>query len=167
MGALDIFIFVLIAVAAVVGFVRGIVSQVGSIAAIIVGILAARIIGGAVVSGSSEPVTAFAIYGIIFLVAYLVTWLLARMIRSAVKALHLGIIDRLTGAVFSVFKWTFILSIVLNIYMFIGGESARSMRDSDHTMRCMVIDLSPTFLGAISATGDDAPAVDEEENERD
>ena len=163
MGTLDIFILIVIAVTAVIGFVRGIVLQIGSIAAIIVGILAARLIGGAVVTDSSDTVSGFAIYGIIFVVTFVATWLLARMMSKVVKSLHLGIFDRIAGAVFSAFKWTFVLSIVLNIYMFIGGESARSMRDDANTMRCMVIDLAPTFLGSISATDVAVPAVDAKE----
>ena len=120
MSAIDILILVVVGVAVIMGFTRGIIGQVGQIAGLIGGIIAARLFGSrlaAFFAGQEAP-SAFdnvAGYVVVFLLAYFAVWLVARFIRGTVHAVHLGIIDRLAGAVFKGALWLLMLSIVLNM----------------------------------------------------
>ena len=59
MNGIDIFIYVIFAAAAILGYARGVVRQAGSIAAVVVGILAARMFGPwateHLFAGATEP----------------------------------------------------------------------------------------------------------------
>lgn len=148
MNALDILIFAIAAVGGVLGFARGALAQVGQIAALVVGILAARTLGGAACGlVHAESATAIACcYAAVFLAAYGITWLVAHMLRSAVRAVHLGIVDRLCGMAFKVLQWLFLLSLGLNVALMIYGDDAE-LRHPGKPWRAAVVELAPKVLG--------------------
>lgn len=149
--ALDILILVVVLVAAFLGFQRGILAQAGSIIAVLAGIVAARIFGPKLsvffadgdVPGLVEQVSG---YGVAFILAYLLVWIVARMARSAFRAVKLGIVDKLAGAVFKIAEWVLILSLVLNFYLIITG-GADSLRHPRKPWRAAVVDFAPQVLG--------------------
>lgn len=152
MEALDILILLLLGVGAVLGFNRGLVAQAGQIAGLIGGILACRFFGhkalqvaGPIV-GEPGAVTTAIVYAILFVAAYFIVWFVARLLRSAVHTVHLGILDRLGGAIFKAALWALALSIVLNVYLLIAGNDA-VLRKPDKPWRELVIDFAPAVLG--------------------
>lgn len=152
MSAIDILIIAVVAVAAVIGFTRGIMSQIGSIAALIAGIIGARIFGDRVTllfGDGSSPLDYAAGYGIAFLLVYVLVWLLARILRKTIHSFHLGIIDRLTGALFKVFLWSLILSLALNLWMLFQSDDT-SLKQPGKPWRAAVVDLAPAVLGYMS-----------------
>lgn len=151
MSAIDILILVVVGIAAVMGFTRGIIGQIGQIAGVIGGIIASRLFGSrlaAFFAGQDAP-SAFdnvAGYVIVFLLAYFAIWLVARFLRGTVHAVHLGIVDRLAGAVFKGALWLLMLSMVLNFYIIVSGDDA-NLHDPKAPWREATVKFAPAVLG--------------------
>lgn len=154
MAAIDILILVVVGVAAVMGFSRGIIGQIGQIAGVIGGIIAARLFGARVAAffaGADAPsaIDNVAGYVIVFLVAYFAVWLVAKFVRGTVRAVHLGIIDRLAGAVFKGALWLLMLSIALNLYIIVSGPDS-TFDDPKAPWRAATVKFAPAVLGYLA-----------------
>lgn len=153
--AIDIIILAIVVVGGVIGFNKGIVSQVGQIAAIIAGIIAARLFGGNIadwISGAdSTPGSLDTVcgYGVAFLGAYCLTWLVARMVRKVFHTVHLGIVDRLAGAAFKIAQWALLLSLAINFVLLVSGDDER-LHDPGLPWREAMVDFAPATLGYLS-----------------
>lgn len=152
--AIDIIILAIVIVGGVIGFNKGIVSQLGQIAAIIAGIIAARLFGHGLadlISGTETPGAFDTVcgYGVAFLVAYLIAWLVARMVRKVFHTVHLGIVDRLAGAAFKVAQWALILSLAINFVLLVSGDDER-LHDPGSPWREAMVDFAPVTLGYLS-----------------
>ena len=109
MSALDIFVIVLLGGGAMIGFVRGLVHEVLSLLAWVVGIVALRLfhspvseaLTGAVGTATAGAVLAFIL---LFLPSFLLIKLLARSIGKKSRSSMLGPFDRVLGAGFGVLK---------------------------------------------------------------
>lgn len=114
--------------ALITGWLKGLLAQIGQIAGLITGVLAARALAPKVIVMLADDagdkavnlgVTAVS-YALVFLAAYLAVVLLARMLRLMVKVASLGPLDRLCGAVFKAFKWLLLLSLAYNVAVAAG-----------------------------------------------
>ena len=165
MSILDIVIIVVFVVSAVYGFWRGIVVQISAIAGVIVGILACRLFGPWATNLltqilpplSSSQSTAVYINSVIanvmlFILGNTLVRAFAHMVKTVVKALFLGVVDRMLGALFSIFEWMLILSIILNMWQAV--DSTRNVTSystlADGKAAAAVIDLAPTVFGFTS-----------------
>lgn len=109
--------------AVITGFMKGLLSQIGQIAGLIIGILASRAFTPSVLSmlisdADAEPASMFTTvlcYILVYLVAYFSVVLLAKVLKLVVKAACLGILDRLGGALFKLAKWFLIISLAYNL----------------------------------------------------
>lgn len=109
MSALDIFVIVLLGGGAVIGFVRGLVHEVLSLAAWVVAIAMLRLfhspiteaLTGAVGGATSAAVLAFVL---LFLPSFLFMKLLARSIGKRSRSSVLGPVDRVLGGGFGLLK---------------------------------------------------------------
>ncbi|MDO4320682.1 MAG: CvpA family protein [Bacteroidales bacterium] len=151
MVALDILILAIVAVGGAIGFSRGLLSQVGQIAAVIIGIILCRLFGQTLSDffAGSDDASAYdyvAGYAIVFLIGYGITWLVARMLRQTVRAVRLGILDRIGGAAFKVAQWGLLLSLALNIVLLITGDE-KGLRHPEKPWRAAAIDFAPAVLG--------------------
>lgn len=154
MTAIDILILVIIAVGGVMGFSKGLMSQLGQIAAVVAGIIAARFFGDALsglFAGNEAPSAMDAVcgYGIAFLLAYGLAWLVARMVRGVIHTVHLGILDRIGGAAFKIAQWGLVLSLAINFYLLISGDDER-LHDPGSPWRQAAVDFAPAVLGYLS-----------------
>ncbi len=152
MAAIDILFLALVAVGGYMGFTKGVVAQVGSIAAVVIGVIAARLLGPAfttLISDGSSSLDAVAGYGVAFIVAYLAVFVIARIMKLTVHSLHLGIVDRLAGAAFRVLEWALMLSLALNVYLLAAGDDAE-LRDPSKPWRKVTVDLAPAALGYLT-----------------
>lgn len=154
MIAIDVIILVLLVVGGSIGFARGIVSQIGQIVAVVAGIICARMFGGEVAAwfgGADGPTTLESVcgYGLAFVGAYFLVWLVARMLRGAFHAVKLGIIDRLAGALFKIAQWALVLSLCLNVYLLVSGDDDR-LHQPDKPWRQAMVDFAPAVLGYLS-----------------
>ena len=162
MNAIDILILVIVAVGGVMGFSKGLLSQLGQIAAVVLGIISARFFGDTLTglfAGNDAPTALDSVcgYGVAFLAAYCLAWLVARMVRGVIHTVQLGILDRLGGAAFKIAQWGLILSLALNFYLLISGDDER-LHDPGSPWRQATVDFAPAVLGYLSdiATNNEA-----------
>ncbi len=155
MTALDIIILVVVLAATITGFIKGFVSQLGQVAALVFAIIACRLFAPDVAkwfAGSGEVTTYISAgaYCAVFVVVYISFWLIAKLVRSILHAVSLGIVDRIAGGLFRTFLWTLFLSILLNIALRFDKFNFIDINRSDeHPWRGMVLDLSPMVVGYI------------------
>lgn len=129
---------IVLVAAAIVGWNKGAIAQIGSIAAVVGALIVCRSFGPMAVPlvagwlGVDEPgqsawsdysATLLAYAGI-FMIAWLLVWMLTRMLRQAIHLVHLGVIDRLGGSVFLVAKWVLVGSILLNLLKIVQPDAA-------------------------------------------
>lgn len=145
--------------AAVLGFMKGFVRQAGSLAGVVIGIIVCRVYGPDAVrwlqhvasADSGAAVTACAYAGL-FILVYLACILASGLVRKLVSGLHLGLLDRLAGAVFKVFVWALLVSIALNVWVAFMPDS----RPSGAWAR-RVEKLAPAVAGMALAEMPDLP----------
>lgn len=161
MGIIDIVILVIIIAGFIIGYTSGIIKQITSICAIVVGIIACHLFGdwatGVLVEIVPETAnwpapeyTTCAIANIIlFLIIFLGIKVVGAMFKSAVTKLHLGLFDRLAGGLFSVFKYLLIASIVLNVAFVIvpGCSMFTRSHSSGNILSRITMNLAPALLG--------------------
>lgn len=124
MSTFEIFLIIFSLIAIVWGAIAGLIAQLGSIAGIVLGVVACRIfghqaaywLGSMAESGSSRAVLTVLAYVMVFVTAYFAAWALARLIRAAAKKMQIGFLDRLCGAIFKLFLFIFCLSLVMNLW---------------------------------------------------
>lgn len=128
MTGIEIFIVILLVASLAWGYKRGIVVQLGSLLSFVVAIAACRIMGDAASnaifsmmdgedpSQSSMNMLMARCMGhiFVFLAAWLAVWLIARTIKFFAKAVHMGFIDSLGGALFMVFKTGMVISFIIS-----------------------------------------------------
>lgn len=129
MTAIDIILILVFVFSAWLGFRKGIITQLGAVAAIVIAIIACRILGPQIesmVMGShpdwqtssvSHYTVSIVTNCVIYLLAYYGVLIAARLMRTVSHAVLLGPLDRLAGAAFSVAKYFLLVSLLLNLYI--------------------------------------------------
>ncbi len=153
MSPFEIFLLIVVAGAALLGYRSGIVRQIGSFAGIIAAIIACRIFGPQLAgywSRSASDASDTALYHILAYVvvavlAYLAVVLVARMARNLIHGLHLGLLDRLAGALFKVLEWLLVCSLVYNVWVAVVPDSAPAAEDA---WQHRLLTLAPTVIGS-------------------
>jgi membrane protein required for colicin V production len=111
----DYAVLVVLGISALLGFWRGIVGEVLALAAWVAGFLAARAWAepaGRLLPG--EPALRFALGFVLVLVGVLVIFAVARLVmRMLLKAVGLGLLDRILGAGFGVLRGAIVVLIVV------------------------------------------------------
>lgn len=164
MNILDIIIIVVFAGSIIYGLYKGIISQLGSLGGIILGIVACRIFGDdatrlvsdilpAMTSNASSAAFANSVIAniLLFLIVYFLVKLLSGALKKLTHALALGFIDRILGAAFGLFKWCLALSIALDLWMAIFPDSTiiKASTLADGMAAKTILDLAPTLFGSI------------------
>ncbi|WP_301706996.1 CvpA family protein [uncultured Duncaniella sp.] len=163
MPTIDIIILIVFAVSAVMGFRKGLITQVGSVAAIIIGIIACRMFGsqvaGMITPSGGPGVNFMSNYGasilaccIIYIVAYYCVIIVAKFLKLVTHTLLLGPLDHIAGAVVNILKWFMVMSVALNLYMvvFSGTDINKASRLGDGRLVTWIIDLAPSVWGALN-----------------
>ncbi len=138
--------------AVISGFIKGLLSQIGQIAGLIVGVLAARALTPSLLTmlkvdadvDSASMFTTVICYFLVFLAAYFAIVLLANLVKLVVRVACLGILDRMGGAVFKLIKWTIILSLVYNLGVAAGVCNAPGA--ADNMLERTVYRVAPAVL---------------------
>ncbi|MBR3567918.1 MAG: CvpA family protein [Salinivirgaceae bacterium] len=126
----DIVVLILLGVAAVTGFFKGLITMLTSLVAILLGawltMKFSYITGGFLqahfnIDGQYVTVASFVIT---FLIVVVGVHLLGRAIGSLVKAIALGWADKILGVVFSVLKSAFIISAIVSALNSFGPSSS-------------------------------------------
>lgn len=154
----DIIIILAAVVALILGFRKGIISQLCSLIAIVMGVLACQAFGddatrlvaactGTDISAHGQSYYACAVVGHVglFIIVWLGVWLVSRLTSATVRVAHLSQIDSWLGAPFMCFKWVLIISILLNVWKAIVPSSTLMEQAGPVTER--VAAFAPWLLG--------------------
>jgi membrane protein required for colicin V production len=110
MNYIDIIIIVILCIAMVRGFINGLVREVASLAALILGIWAAKLYDYFDMTGKYVGIISFLItFGIIVIVIHFIGLLVDKLM----EAVALGLVNKLLGIVFGLFKAVLIMSVIL------------------------------------------------------
>lgn len=150
MTMFNVFLLLLIGIAFVLGCISGITKQLGSLAAIILGIIACRVYGtsatawaAATFGGEASDFKVIALsYAGLFIIVYFAAWIAALALKRLVKAMSLGFFDSLAGGVFKAFLWVFAFSLALNAWIAVLPENAPKGAWADR-----VVAFAPTIIG--------------------
>lgn len=118
MSAFDIFLIVAMCVALVWGGFSGFFRQIGSLAGLVLGIVACRMFAPRVASalGPESLSTTVMAYALVFIVVFFACKLVAYACRGVLRTLHVGFADRLCGAALRAVLWLFAISLALNVW---------------------------------------------------
>ena len=158
MIAIDILILLIFIISIIYGLRRGVFSQLGSVGGVIVGIIACRLFSGPVTdlfTGDNPDPNDLYVSGVfanvlIFIVGFIAARLVAHLIKSVSNSLHLTIFDRIAGALFSLFEWFLIFSLLLNIWQAFRPDIdiTSGSRIADGRAAKAVVDFAPKILGS-------------------
>ena len=124
MNYFDLFVLVVLGFAVIRGLQKGFVFELASLLALVLGIVGAVFLSGVTAQWLSNYITSkyisiiafvFLLVGIIILV-----FLVAKMIDTMIKALALGWLNRIMGALLAIFKAAFGISLVIFVLDFSG-----------------------------------------------
>ena len=157
MTTLDIIVIVVFAVALVMGIRKGIIVQAGSLAGLLLGVLACHLFGDAltswlisagVLNELGHMWASILTNLLLFIVVYLSAHAVASFFKQVTHALSLGFFDRLAGGLFSAFKWMLVLSILFNMWLFLKpGTNFRALCPMAHGHAVQaILDLGPSLL---------------------
>lgn len=162
MTILDIILIVAFIAAAAWGFYKGIINQVGAIAAIVLAIVACRAFGGPAMSmigtdPEASAMTTFGktvlVYAVIYFVVYYAVILVARLLKLVTHTVLLGPIDRIAGAVFNIAKVSVVASLLLNVFLWVFSSYTPEQLSTAAGGKLIefVLSIAPKLLGAITA----------------
>ncbi len=154
MQVFDIILFIILAAAVVLGFIKGFCAQLGAISGVVIGIIMCRMFGDSfqrlIFGAESGMGYTIAAYAILFIVVYLLCFLVARLFSSTLSALHLGIINRVAGAVFSLIIWVVVISIGINVYLVIEPKDKGFFMNRNKPWRPTITMVAPNLLGYLA-----------------
>lgn len=179
MTTVDIIILIVALGSAFMGWRKGILLQLGGLAAIVAGIVAARLggewltvymqtnfeDGSGADSGYFYTVLARII---LFIAGYAVVKLGARFLRGLTHALHIGFVDRAAGLVFCFLEWMMVLSIVFNFWLVVRPATNihRMSKICNGKAIEAIVDFAPAVLGwAMDSGALELPSFGGEPNE--
>lgn len=157
---MDVLDYVLLAIAVtamITGAMSGLMRRVASIAGLIAAVAVCWIFGDRISAAATnfDPEHAALMrtlaFALVFVLVYLLFRLVGGLFRSALSALKLGPVDRVAGALFSLFLWMLGASIVLNIYIAAAPESAPPVEHAGKPWRTTVVRLAPSLLERVAA----------------
>jgi membrane protein required for colicin V production len=84
---------------------------------------------------------------VLFLTLYLVVFLISIKVESMTKSLHVSLINHILGGVFGLFKWAFMISIVIALLGVFGKKDNFSLVKFNHSWLYNHIEiLAPTVM---------------------
>ena len=153
MAVLDIILLALFIPALIHGIVKGLITQVVSLASVVVGALVAGRFAPDLTPvvmlqfGSEEKVTYIICFILIFLVCALVMALFGHLITKLFKLATLGWLNRLLGGLFAVFTTALVLGLLISAFE--GLNASWSFVDPEKLKDLKVYPLLRDFSGAI------------------
>ena len=176
MTFVDTITVLLFVASVVIGYMRGLVRQATSLLGYILGIIACNMFGDTATdilltvmpSAAEWPLASVTTHAVAVIVLFLLISLSVRVagmfLRSIADMLHLGIIDNIGGSALCLFKYFFIFSILLNLWLMINPTSDTFTTEHILGNRPFVetIDLAPRVLGAETLPGDSLKTITRE-----
>lgn len=176
MTFVDTITVLLFVASVVIGYMRGLVRQATSLMGYILGIIACNMFGDTVTdilltvmpSAAEWPLASVTTHAVAVIVLFLLISLSVRVagmfLRSVIGMLHLGIVDNIGGSALCLFKYFFIFSILLNLWLMVNPTSDTFTTEHILGNRPFVetINLAPRVLGAETLPGDSLKTITRE-----
>jgi len=157
----DILICVTVAVGLYSGYNRGVVRQIGSLVAVLAAIVVCQLFGDAAAyvaaklmgcADGTDAVRHAIASAVGHIVLFLLVWwglgIVIRVVHDVVRAVRLGVVNSLFGAVFMGFKVVLVLSVLLNLWA-MTDPSSEQLASSGRITKT-VADVVPALLGYVS-----------------
>jgi len=164
MSVMDIVIIVAVVVALIWGYYKGVIAQLGAVAGVLLGIVSCRFWGDDFAQvlnkylTDSTSTTSTSVYlndvianVLLFLLVYVGTRLLSKMLRSVTHTLCLGVVDRIGGAVFSVVQVLVVISLLMNLWLAMFPESPIIVTATGFANE-RLLNLAPDLFGSEKAS---------------
>ncbi|MDD2995521.1 MAG: CvpA family protein [Paludibacter sp.] len=122
MNSIDISILIIIGAGFVFGLFKGLVRELASLAAIVLGIYGAKLFSSLLVPlvvdmlGVSEKVAQPLSYVVLFIAIAVALLILARTVDKVFDAVSLGGLNKFLGGVFGALKYALIISVLINVF---------------------------------------------------
>jgi membrane protein required for colicin V production len=149
MNGLDIVIIIYLIISAITGLAQGLIRAVLSVVGLIVGIILAsnfyQQFGNVLSFIHNEDVANIIAFVIILLAVMAIAALIAFLLRTMIKAVMLGWIDRLGGAVFGLVLGVFSVSALLAIV----AKYSNSALITDSALAGFFLDKFPLIMGLL------------------
>lgn len=122
MSNIDISILIIIGAGFVFGLFKGLVRELASLAAIVLGIYGAKLFSSMLVPlvvdmlGVSEKVAQPLSYVVLFIAIAVALLILARTVDKVFDAVSLGGLNKFLGGVFGALKYALIISVLINVF---------------------------------------------------
>ena len=164
----DIAVLILLGIAAVMGFFKGLITMLTSLVAILLGawltMKFSYITGGFLQQhfNFNEQYVTVASFVITFLIVVVGVHLLGRTVSSLVRAISLGWADKILGVVFSVLRTAFIISAIVSALSSFGPSSSlfSSQMREESVMYNKIAPIAPFVFEQMNfKLGDHIPAV--------
>ena len=176
MTIVDTITVLLFVASVVIGYMRGLVRQATSLLGYILGIIACNMFGDTATdilltvmpSAAEWPLASVTTHAVAVIVLFLLISLSVRVagmfLRSVIGMLHLGIVDNIGGSALCLFKYCFIFSILLNLWLMVNPTSDTFTTEHILGNRPFVetINLAPRVLGAETLPGDSLKTITRE-----
>ena len=176
MTFVDTITVLLFVASVVIGYMRGLVKQATSLLGYILGIIACNMFGDTATdilltvmpSAAEWPLASVTTHAVAVIVLFLLISLSVRVagmfLRSVIGILHLGIVDNIGGSALCLFKYFFIFSILLNLWLMVNPTSDTFTTEHILGNRPFVetINLAPRVLGAETLPGDSLKTITRE-----
>lgn len=156
--AIDILIVVVFIISLIYGVRRGVVVQLGSVGGVLLGIVAchlfcddlAKLLAGSNPDANDAYISGVFAAVILFITAYFLARIVAHLIKGITHTLRLSALDRIGGAVFSIFEWFFVFSLLLNIWQAFRPDIdvTKDSKIADGRAAAAVVDFAPKVLGS-------------------
>ena len=162
MTIVDAIIIIIVLGGLVIGYRKGLITQLASLISWIVAIvlcykggeLAQSIFLAIVPSAAQWPLASITVKTVSLAFAFLVVMLSIRLVmrlfKGALDSIHLGLIDKAGGSLLFMFKYAFLLSLVLNLlYVFNPDMDTFGTKHMlNNKPYEMTLDLMPRILGS-------------------
>ena len=176
MTFVDTITVLLFVASVVIGYMRGLVRQATSLLGYILGIIACNMFGDTATdilltvmpSAAEWPLASVTTHAVAVIVLFLLISLSVRVagmfLRSVIGMLHLGIVDNIGGSALCLFKYFFIFSILLNLWLMVNPTSDTFTTEHRLGNRPFVetSNLAPRVLGAETLPGDSLKTITRE-----
>ena len=154
MNWLDIVIAVALIVPIFTGLRQGLIKAALSLAGLIVGVVLAsnyyQELGGMMTFIPNENVANIAAFIIILVVVMIIAFVLAAVLKYTAKAVLLGWVDRLGGAIFGLFMGAIFMGALLSILVKFLGEGLLT----ESVLAGFLLDKFPIILGLLPSEFD-------------
>lgn len=154
MNWLDIIIIIALIVPIFTGLMQGLIKAALSLAGIIVGVVLAsnfyETVGGWLAFISNEDVANIVAFIIILALVFIIAQVVAFFLRATIKALTLGWVDRVGGAVFGFIMGAILISALLATVVKFFGEGLVT----ESALGQFLLDSFPIILGLLPSRFD-------------